>query len=64
MPIAALVASDKGRDGVAKGLVGLLVLGLVVAITHDVVLVPLAIRYVLGRLPARVRADIEGRVVG
>jgi POT family proton-dependent oligopeptide transporter len=38
--IAALVASDKGRDGVAKGLVGLLVLGLVVAITHDVVLVP------------------------
>jgi POT family proton-dependent oligopeptide transporter len=38
--IAALVASDRGRDGVAKGLVGLLVLGLVVAITHDVVLVP------------------------
>ncbi|HEU0153049.1 MAG TPA: oligopeptide:H+ symporter [Arenimonas sp.] len=38
--IAALMASDKGRDGLAKGLVGLLVLGLVVAITHDVVLVP------------------------
>lgn len=38
--IAALSASDKGRDGLAKGLVGLLVLGLVVAIAHDVVLVP------------------------
>ena len=30
----------------------------------DVVLVPLAIRFVLKRLPARVRDDIEGRVVG
>ncbi|GAB2490752.1 peptide MFS transporter [Arenimonas alkanexedens] len=38
--IAALMASDKGRDGLAKALVGLLVLGLAVAITHDVVLVP------------------------
>ncbi len=38
--IGALMASDRGRDGLAKGLVGGLVLGLVVAITHDVVLVP------------------------
>ena len=30
----------------------------------DVVLVPLAIRFVLKRLPARVRDDIEGRVIG
>ena len=30
----------------------------------DVVLVPLAIRFALKRLPARVRDDIEGRVIG
>lgn len=33
-------------------------------VMDDVVLVPLAIRFVLKRLPARVRDDIEGRVVG
>lgn len=33
-------------------------------VMDDVVLVPLAIRLVLKRLPARVRDDIEGRVVG
>ena len=33
-------------------------------VMDDVVLVPLAIRYVLKRLPARVRDDIEGRIVG
>lgn len=38
--IAALIASDRGRDGLAKGLVGLLALGLAVATAHDVVLVP------------------------
>ena len=38
--LAALVASDRGARGVAHGLVGLLVLGLIVATAHDVVLVP------------------------
>jgi proton-dependent oligopeptide transporter, POT family len=38
--IAALWASDRGRSGLAVGLVGLLALGLVVAIVHDIVLVP------------------------
>ena len=38
--IAALAASDRGRTGFAKGMVLLLVLGLVIAIAHDVVLVP------------------------
>jgi POT family proton-dependent oligopeptide transporter len=38
--VAALSASDRGKDGVAKAMVGLLVLGLVIAITHDVVMVP------------------------
>ena len=33
-------------------------------VMDDVVLVPLAIRFVLKRLPARVRDDIEGRVIG
>ena len=33
-------------------------------VMDDVVLVPLAIRFVLKRLPARVRQDIEGRIVG
>jgi uncharacterized membrane protein YkvA (DUF1232 family) len=33
-------------------------------VMDDVVLVPLAIRFVLKRLPARVRDDITGRVVG
>ncbi len=33
-------------------------------VMDDVVLVPLAIRFVLKRLPARVRDDIAGRVVG
>ena len=35
----------------------------VLGLLDDVVLVPLAIRFVLKRLPARVRADIEGQVV-
>ena len=38
--IAALAASDRGRPQVAYALVGLLVAGLVVAIAHDIVLVP------------------------
>ncbi|WP_255323061.1 oligopeptide:H+ symporter [Lysobacter sp. K5869] len=38
--VAALMASDRGRDGLAKALVALLVLGLAVATAHDVVLVP------------------------
>ncbi|MGO1069162.1 peptide MFS transporter [Lysobacter sp. CA199] len=38
--IAALIASDRGRDGLAKLLVALLALGLAVATAHDVVLVP------------------------
>ena len=38
--IAALAASDRGRKALALGMVGLLVLGLVVAIVHDIVLVP------------------------
>ena len=38
--IAALVASDRGRKPLALAMVGLLVLGLVIAIAHDIVLVP------------------------
>ncbi|WP_297801173.1 peptide MFS transporter [Arenimonas sp. GDDSR-1] len=38
--IAALSASDRGNNTVARLMVGLLVLGLAVAITHDVVMVP------------------------
>ncbi|WP_425494664.1 peptide MFS transporter [Lysobacter capsici] len=38
--IAALTASDRGRDGLAKALVGVLTLGLALATAHDVVLVP------------------------
>ena len=38
--IAALMASDRGHSGVAKALVGLMAIGLAVAIAHDVVLVP------------------------
>ena len=36
----------------------------VLGLVDDVVLLPLAIRFVLKRLPLRVRDDIEGRVVG
>ena len=35
----------------------------VLGLMDDVVLIPLAIRFVLKRLPARVRDDIAGRVV-
>ena len=35
----------------------------ILGLMDDVVLIPLAIRFVLRRLPARVRDDIEGRVV-
>ena len=35
----------------------------VLGMLDDVVLVPLAIRFVLKRLPQRVRQDIEGRAV-
>ena len=35
----------------------------VLGLLDDVVLVPLAIRFVLKRLPQRVRQDIEGRAV-
>lgn len=38
--IAALMASDRGRTGLAKGLVVTMAIGLGVAIVHDVVLVP------------------------
>ena len=38
--IAALMASDRGRVGLAKALVLLMVAGLAVAFTHDVVMVP------------------------
>ncbi|MGJ7902211.1 peptide MFS transporter [Lysobacter sp. 1R34A] len=38
--VAALMASDRGRDGTAKLLIGLLALGLALATAHDVVLVP------------------------
>jgi len=38
--IGALMASDRGRPGLAKAIVGLMALGLAVAITHDVVMVP------------------------
>jgi POT family proton-dependent oligopeptide transporter len=37
--IAALMASDRGRSDIAKGLVMLMALGLAIAIVHDVVLV-------------------------
>lgn len=36
----------------------------VLGVLDDVVLVPLAIRFLLDRLPARLRAEIEGRTVG
>lgn len=35
----------------------------VLGLVDDVVLLPLAIRFILKRLPGRVRADIEGRTV-
>ena len=35
----------------------------ILGLMDDVVLIPLAIRFVLRRLPARVRDDIAGRVV-
>lgn len=35
----------------------------VLGLVDDVVLIPLAIRFILQRLPARVRADIDGRTV-
>ena len=35
----------------------------ILGLMDDVVLIPLAIRFVLRRLPARVRDDIEGRAV-
>jgi POT family proton-dependent oligopeptide transporter len=38
--VAALSASDRGNAGIAKIMVGLLVLGLAIAIIHDVVMVP------------------------
>ena len=38
--VAALIASDRGHGGLAKGLIALLTLGLAVATAHDVVLVP------------------------
>ena len=38
--IAALSASDRGNTGLAKVSVGLMVIGLAIAITHDVVMVP------------------------
>lgn len=38
--VAALMASDRGRGGLAKALVALMVLGLGLATAHDVVLVP------------------------
>ncbi len=38
--VAALIASDRGRKGVAVALIGVLALGLIIAIAHDVVLVP------------------------
>lgn len=38
--IGALAASDRGKPGLSKGLVGVIVASIVVAIAHDVVLVP------------------------
>ena len=38
--IAALSASDRGNTGLAKVSVGLMIIGLAIAITHDVVMVP------------------------
>ncbi len=38
--VAALSASDRGNLALAKTMVGLLVLGLIIAIAHDVVMVP------------------------
>jgi proton-dependent oligopeptide transporter, POT family len=38
--VVALMASDRGNRGLANAMVGLLVAGLVLAIAHDVVLVP------------------------
>jgi len=36
----------------------------VLGLMDDLVLVPLAIRFILRRLPARVRSDIAGGVIG
>lgn len=36
----------------------------ILGVMDDVVLVPLAIRFILNRLPPRLRDEIEGRVVG
>lgn len=38
--IAALSASDRGNEGVAKAMVAILVISLAIAITHDVIMVP------------------------
>lgn len=38
--VAALMASDRGRKSVAVGLIGVLAVGLIIAIVHDIVLVP------------------------
>ncbi|MEQ1437851.1 oligopeptide:H+ symporter [Fontimonas sp. SYSU GA230001] len=38
--VAALAAADRGRRGLAHGMVALMALGLVLALAHDVVLVP------------------------
>lgn len=38
--IAALTASDRGNVGLAKAMVAILVIGLSIAITHDVIMVP------------------------
>jgi POT family proton-dependent oligopeptide transporter len=38
--IAALSASDRGNDRMAKAMVAILVIGLSIAITHDVIMVP------------------------
>jgi uncharacterized membrane protein YkvA (DUF1232 family) len=36
----------------------------ILGLVDDLVLIPLAIRALLNRLPAQVRADIDGRTVG
>ncbi|HEX4895082.1 MAG TPA: oligopeptide:H+ symporter [Solimonas sp.] len=38
--VVALKAADRGRDDLAKGMIALMTLGLVLALAHDVVLVP------------------------
>lgn len=35
----------------------------VLGLVDDLVLIPLAIRFLLGKLPARVRQDIDGRTI-